>query len=108
MASVIRTLVATAPYNTKALATWWPRAVVRSATKTLAACLRLARGPRSVIVQAHVSEGGSWFREGGIAYFWARVLGGRSFLWLHGADFVDWCHSSGFRRRVARLVLGAA
>ena len=64
--------------------------------------LRLER--RRVVAVFHLSEGGSFVREGGLLLV-AKALGLPSVAHLHGADFVDFSHR---RPKLVQLVLERA
>jgi glycosyltransferase involved in cell wall biosynthesis len=102
MAAVIRTLVATAPYPASAVPTYWrsgprPLLLLRSAWAVL-------RGP--AVVHVHLSEGGSWVREGAFVLL-ARVSGRAVAVTLHGALLGSWVARS-LPRTLVRAVLRLA
>jgi glycosyltransferase involved in cell wall biosynthesis len=100
MSSVIRTLVETAAYEVKSLATWFPGAPLRTLRAWLSALAFVVTRRRLPVLHAHVSEGGSWVREGSIIVV-ARLRGHRStFISLHGAEF-----RASLRRPVMRAVV---
>lgn len=82
-------------------ATWSPHSRSRGLFSTIGLLLRLvrARGPRPSWVHAHLSEGGSFLREGAVLLV-ARALGIGTAATLHGAEFVAFSH------RHPRLVRG--
>lgn len=91
-------LVAT-PY-----ATWWPNAPVRSMLAGLALVARLPFLRRRYdVVHVHLSEGGSFVREGFVAIA-ARRFGFRTAATVHGADFPGFLAE---RPGLVRQVLGA-
>jgi glycosyltransferase involved in cell wall biosynthesis len=105
MASVIRTLVETSPGPTVAVASWWGKG--RPPLRALArALVQVCRAPSGAVVHVHVSEGGSWLREGAFAVA-ARLAGKTVALTLHGAELGSWARGPVARTCVA-VVLRAA
>jgi exopolysaccharide biosynthesis WecB/TagA/CpsF family protein len=106
MASVIQTLSgeqvgADAAY---AHSTWSAKSHLQTLWWTIAAASAIARLPRSAVVHLHMSEGGSFVREGGLAV----VAGWRKLptvVTLHGADFDT---SASKHPRLVRRVLRAS
>jgi glycosyltransferase involved in cell wall biosynthesis len=102
MASVIG-LLCGAPgtdVRSSSATTWSPASRTRGLVPTARLLGRLAFGPRTARpdwVHAHLSEGGSFVREGAVLLV-ARLLGIGTAATLHGAQFLD------FSRRHPRLV----
>lgn len=88
MESVIRTLSGNrvGADVTYVHATWSAQSRLRTIYWTVASALAIARLPRTAVVHLHMTEGGSFVREGGLA-----VLAGfrrlPTVVTLHGADF---------------------
>ena len=95
MATVIQLLSGTSgsEFTTTSAATWRPRSRSRGLIPTLGLVYRLvrARGSRPRWIHAHLSEGGSFLREGGVLLV-ARALGIATAATLHGAEFVPFSH----------------
>lgn len=88
-----------------AAATWWPQSPVRSALAALALIARLPLlHARVDVVHVHLSEGGSFVREGLVAVV-ARAIGFRTAATLHGADFPAFLDR---HPRLVRRILGSA
>ena len=107
MATVI-TLLSRSPdpgVRVTAAATWAPSARDRGLAATLRLLARLVRrrDERPDWVHAHLSEGGSFLREGAVLLV-ARALGIRTAATLHGARFLDFSER---HPRLVRRVLGA-
>ncbi|MEX5721382.1 glycosyltransferase family 4 protein [Geodermatophilus maliterrae] len=107
MATVI-TLLARSPdpgIRATTAATWTPSSRDHGLTATLRVVTRLVRrrGRRPDWVHAHLSEGGSFLREGAVLLV-ARALGIRTAATLHGARFLEF---SARHPRLVRRVLGA-
>ncbi len=88
MASVIQTL---SGHNvgadvTYVHSTWSEKSRLRTCWWTAAAAFAIARLPRTAVVHLHMSEGGSFLREGGLGVL-ARCLRRPTVVTLHGADF---------------------
>jgi glycosyltransferase involved in cell wall biosynthesis len=112
IASVIRELLRTEPAHNVALASssWSPRSRSRGLTH-IPQCvgavwrLRIASLSRgNGVVHVHLSEGGSFLREGAIVA-WASLLRLPTVATLHGADFPAFAAK---RRRTVRFVLRRA
>lgn len=88
IAAVIRTLVATAPYPARAVATYWPTTRWRP-RRLLQAATAVLRAPAGTVVHAHLSEGGSWVREGAFVLL-SRLSGKPVAVTLHGALLAEW------------------
>jgi glycosyltransferase involved in cell wall biosynthesis len=103
MASVIRTLVETAPYPATAVASWWSKGW-RLPVGRLARSLRtVMQAPRDTVVHVHMSERGSWVREGAFVVV-ARLSGKRVALTLHGAELGEWTTGRAARTLVAAVL----
>jgi len=86
-------------------ASYRPGARAASLVPFLGALARLlAPGGAPPVVHAHLSEGGSFLREGGLAAV-AGLRGARVVVSLHGADFATFAAR---RARLVRAVLGRA
>jgi hypothetical protein len=85
IASVIGTLVETAPYPCSVIASYWSRRrpYLGRLSRSLVAVWRV---PPGAVVHVHMSEAGSWFREGAFVQV-ARWSGKGVALTLHGAEF---------------------
>lgn len=68
-------------------ATWRPNAPVASAALSMRALARVSRMDRGEIVHVHLSEKGSFVREGAILAA-ARLRGLRTVTTIHGAEFM--------------------
>jgi glycosyltransferase involved in cell wall biosynthesis len=101
MASVIRTLVDTAPYPAVAVASWSAKGWHPHARRLVRALAEVVRSPRNSVVHVHMSEGGSWVREAAFALV-ARLSGKRVALTLHGAELGRWVSG-----RIARWWVGS-
>jgi glycosyltransferase involved in cell wall biosynthesis len=85
--------------------TWWPQSPARSLAAALALAVRLPLlRARYDVVHVHLSEGGSFVREGFVAVA-AKALGFRTAATLHGADFPAFLANHPV---LVRRVLGAA
>jgi glycosyltransferase involved in cell wall biosynthesis len=107
MATVI-TLLSRSPdpgVRASAAATWTPSSRDRGLTATARVLARLARrrDRRPDWVHAHLSEGGSFLREGAVLLV-GRALGIRTAATLHGARFLEFSER---HPRLVRRVLGA-
>ncbi len=86
----------------KLLPTWLPNRPVKSLTMSIAAVGRLLlQKRRGVVVHSHLSEFGSFAREGGIAVV-ASLLGYATVVTLHGAAFPEFASK---HKWLARVVL---
>jgi glycosyltransferase involved in cell wall biosynthesis len=88
MASVIQTL---SGHNVGAdvsyvHSTWSRRSRLRTYWWTLRAAVAIMRLPRTAVIHLHMSEGGSFLREGGLGVL-ARCLRRPTVVTLHGAEF---------------------
>ena len=101
--SAVISVLTRASLHHRSLVTWRRGSTVRSLWLAVVAALRLAGSPHEEVVHGHVSEGGSWLREGGLVV-WAHLLGHRTALTLHGADFGEWVSSSA-RAKLVVMVL---
>jgi glycosyltransferase involved in cell wall biosynthesis len=77
--------------------TWRPDSVMRTVGLTARAALKVARMPRGEVAHFHLSQGGSFLREGGLVML-ARRRGLVTVVTIHGAKFAP------FVRRRPRLV----
>jgi glycosyltransferase involved in cell wall biosynthesis len=77
--------------------TWTPRSRLLTAQMTMSAARTLRKMPAAYIVHVHLSERGSFLREGALAAF-ARSRGLVTVVTIHGASFVP------FARRHPNLV----
>ena len=90
-------------FTVRSAATWRPGSRSHGLIPTVGLLYRLvrARGSRPAWIHAHLSEGGSFLREGGVLLV-ARALGIATAATLHGAEFVAFSHR---RPRLVRGVL---
>ena len=88
-------------FTATSAATWRPHSRSRGLIPTMGLVYRLvrARNSRPTWIHAHLSEGGSFLREGGVLLV-ARAMGIATAATLHGAEFVTFSH------RHPRLVRG--
>lgn len=82
--------------------TWRPNSHLRSAAMSLAAIARLARSRRSDVLHVHLSQRGSFAREGLVATI-GRLIGHPVVATVHGSRFLD---SARRLPRLTRFVLG--
>ena len=102
MSTVIKTLVETAPYQSSAMATWIAGSSIRTWRAWLAALWQIMVDRRlPAVLHAHVSEGGSWLREGSLVLAAKHVRRRRTVITLHGADF-----RQGLQARTMRFLVG--
>ena len=80
--------------------TWIPGSSLENALLTLKAAFQILRMPKSAIAHMHLSERGSFIREGSLVCL-ARLRRRRIVISIHGADFVE------FARRCPRLASSA-
>ena len=66
--------------------TWSERSRLRTVYWTMGAALSIARLPRTAVVHLHMSDGGSFLREGSLGII-SRCLRRPTVVTLHGADF---------------------
>lgn len=85
----------------RAASTWWRGRPVRSALATLAQIARVIFTP-NIIVHVHLSEGGSFLREGAIAAI-GKLRRVPTYATLHGANFEQFAAS---HSNVVERVLG--
>lgn len=70
----------------------------------LAAACRIVVLPRTAVINVHLSQRGSFLREGALLML-ARLSRRRTSVTLHGSEFEAFCRA---RPRLVRLVIGAA
>ena len=88
MASVIRTIrdLSLGAEEIAVHRTWSDASVARTIIWSAIACVTIVKLPRHALTHFHLSERGSFFREGGLLRL-ARLRGLITIVTLHGADF---------------------
>jgi glycosyltransferase involved in cell wall biosynthesis len=106
MGSVIRILVSESLGADKVMSapTWVPDSKIRSTMWTLLAALRILSARHDTVAHVHLSERGSFLREGALVRL-ASLRRLTTVVTVHGADFEPFAQR---RPRLARFGLGAA